>query len=119
MPTEPRTYDLKPSKIRNATREPDVIVRECKKCLKVYKGNGQICPYCGFNNGKTRQQIEYDEKMELERVTEIQRKQARIEVGMCKDLNSLIELGKRRGYKNPKYWAMMILTARNEKIKKI
>ena len=119
MPTEPRTYDLKPSKIRNATREPDVIVRECKKCLRVYRGNGPVCPYCGFNNGKTKQQIEYDEKMELERITEVERKKARMEVGMCKDLEALIELGKKRGYKNPKYWALMILNARSSKIKKI
>ena len=117
MPTEPRVYDLKPQKIRNATREPDVLVRMCKNCLLVYSGVQSKCPYCGFENGKTQKQIEIDYKAELERITELKRKQARREVGMCQDRASLIELGKRRGYKNPAYWADTILTARQQKLK--
>ncbi len=117
MPTEKRIYDLTNThKIRNSSREPDVIVRECKECLRVYKGNTPICPYCGANNGKTKKQIEADEKAELERITAIKRKQARMEVGMAKSLNELIEIGKKRGYKNPRYWAQNILTARRNKI---
>ena len=119
MPTEPRLYELKPQKIRNASREPDVIVRCCKQCLRVYAGNSSVCPYCGFNNGKTKKQIEADEKAELERITEIKRKQARMEVGMAKTLSELIVIGERRGYKNARYWAMSVLNARNNKIKKI
>lgn len=119
MPTEKRIYDLKPSKIRNSSREPDVIVRCCKSCFRVYAGKNPICPYCGFNNGKTRKEIEADEKAELERITELKRKQARQEVGMAKDLESLIEIGKKRGYKNPRYWAQVILESRKNKCKNI
>ncbi len=115
MPTEKREYTLKPQKIRNATREPDVIVRECKNCLKVYSGSSSVCPYCGHNNGKTRREIEQEEKAELERVTELHRKQARIEVGMARTESQLIEIGRKRGYKNPVYWARCILTSRNKK----
>ncbi len=116
MPTESRIYTLNNNiKIRNATREPDVIVRMCKHCFRVYKGNGRICPYCGSDNGKTKKQIEADEKAELERITEIKRKQARMEVGMAKTEAELIEIGKRRGYKNPRYWAQMIINSRNKK----
>lgn len=117
MPTEARNYSLtNNTRIRNASREPDVIVRQCKNCLRVYAGNKPICPYCGTDNGKTKKQIEQDEKAELERITEIKRKQARQEVGMARDLESLVEIGKKRGYKNPKYWAMTILQARRNKI---
>jgi superfamily II DNA or RNA helicase len=117
MPTEQRIYDLKPSKIRNASREPDVLVRMCKNCLLVYAGKNSICPYCGFENGKTKKQIEADEKAELERITEIKRKQARQEVGMAKTESELIAIGKKRGYKNPRYWAQMILSSRKNKLK--
>ena len=118
MPTEQRIYTLKSSKIRNASREPDLIVRQCKKCLRVYAGNNPVCPYCGYNNGKTKKQIEADEKAELERITEIKRKQARQEVGMARTEAELIDIARRRGYKNPKYWADTILTARQNKLKK-
>ena len=119
MPTEKRIYSLQPSKIRNVTREPDVLVRECKHCFRVYLGTSRICPYCGHDNGKTRQQIQQEEKAELERVTAIKRKQARMEVGMAKTEAELIAIGKKRGYRNPGYWARCILTSRNNSIKKI
>lgn len=116
MPTEPRIYTLNNNiKIRNASREPDIIVRMCKHCFRVYKGNDRICPYCGADNGKTKKQIEEDEKAELEKITEIKRKQARIEVGMAKTEAELIAIGKRRGYKNPVYWARAILNSRRNK----
>jgi len=116
MPTEKREYTLSNTvRVRNPSREPDLLVRQCKNCLKVYKGNGPICKYCGFDNGKTRKQIEEDKKAELERITEIKRKQARMEVGMAKDLESLINIGIKRGYKNPRYWAQQILDARFRK----
>lgn len=116
MPTEPRIYTLNNNvKIRNVSREPDIIVRMCKHCFRVYKGNDRICPYCGADNGKTKKQIEEDEKAELEKITEIKRKQARIEVGMAKTEAELIAIGKRRGYKNPVYWARAILNGRRNK----
>ena len=114
MPTEKREYTLTHTKIRNVTREPDVIVRECKHCFRVYKGSARICPYCGHDNGKTKQQIEADEKAELERITEIHRKQARREVGMARTEEDLIAIGRKRGYKNPVYWAKMILASRRK-----
>ena len=115
MPTEKREYSLTHTKIRNVTREPDVIVRECKHCLRVYKGGDRICPYCGHDNGKTRKQIEQEQKAELEKVTALHRKQARQEVGMARTEAQLVEIGKKRGYKNPIYWARMILAGRNKK----
>jgi uncharacterized OB-fold protein len=116
MPTEKRIYTMEQVKIRNASREPDLLVRMCNKCFLVYKGNGRICPYCGFDNGKTKKQIEQDTKAELERVTAIKQKEARREVAMARDEKELVEIGKRRGYKNPVYWAKMIITSRRKKI---
>ena len=119
MPTEKRIYTMQSQKIRNSNREPDVLVRECKNCLLVYRGINRICPYCGYDNGKTRKEIEQEAKAELERVTELHRKQARREVGMAKTEAELIAIGQKRGYKNARYWARCILASRNKNIKNI
>lgn len=119
MPTEKREYSLKPTKIRNPNREPDLIIRVCEKCFRAYPGTERICPYCGHDNGKTKREIEQDRKAELERITEIKRKQARMEVGMATSESELIAIGIKRGYKNPRYWARAVLAARQNRIKKI
>ena len=115
MPTEKRIYTLQHTKIRNSSREPELLVRTCKKCLLVYPGTARICPYCGNDNGKTIKQIEEDNKAELERITALHRKQARQEVGMAKTEAELIAIATKRGYKNPRYWANMILHGRKSK----
>ena len=119
MPTEKRIYDMKPTRIRNASREPDIIVRECKNCLRVYKGNDSKCPYCGYENGKTKKQIEADEKAELERITKEKLKAEKREVGMARTESELINIGKKRGYKNPYYFAKMVLEGRKRKYNKV
>lgn len=116
-PTEQRIYNMKYTRIRNASREPELIVRECKHCLRVYKGTNNICPYCGHDNGKTRKQIEEDRKAELEKMTKDKLKRERMEVGMAKTVHELAEIGRRRGYKNPEYWARCVLAARDNKLK--
>lgn len=116
-PTEKRIYTLdeKQPRVKNPSREPEVTCRECSNCLRVYRGTDPICPYCGFDNKKTRKQIETEEKAELERITEIKKKQKRMEVGMTKDFDALVELGKQRGYKNPYVWAMFVYNSRLKK----
>lgn len=113
MPTEKREWSLNTQiKVRNKNAEPDLITRQCKHCYRVYKGTASICPYCGFDNGKTRKQIEIEEKEELEKINKIKRKQ----VGMARTEAELIAIGKARGYKNPYFWAKCVLKGRTNKI---
>lgn len=116
-PTEKRTYSLTDTdkRIRNSSRQPEVTARECKACFRVYKGTDPICPYCGNNNGKTRKQIEADEKAELEKIEKLEKKRARMEIGMAKDYGALVKLAVERGYKNPSWWAKKILSSRKKK----
>lgn len=109
-PTEKRVYTLDDNgpRIRNASREPEVTCRECSNCLRVYRGTDPICPYCGFDNKKTRKQIKEDEKAELERVETIERKKKRKEQGMAQSYEELVEIGKKRGMKNPRGWAWYV-----------
>jgi len=113
-PTEPREYTLdeKMVRVKNPSREPEVLARECTNCLRVYRGIDPICPYCGFDNHKTRKQIEADEKAELERIEKIEKRKKRQEVGMAKTYEELVELGRKRGMKNPHGWAYYVMSNR-------
>lgn len=113
LPTERREWSLtKDSKARNVSGEEDIIVRRCHRCELIYSGTSSICPYCGNDNGKTKRQIETDKAIELEKIETVERKKARKEVGMARNLDDLIAIGKARGYKNPTYWAKMVLNGR-------
>ena len=95
LPDDDRSWSL--TKKIKAHRDSETLhIRECKSCFRVYPGNQRICPYCGFDNGKTKKEIEIEQKAELEKITELKKKQERIEVGMCKDFNSLVALGKQQ-----------------------
>lgn len=118
LPDEDRQWSLS-KKMRQHKNTDTLNIRECKNCFRVYGGSNKICPYCGFDNGKTKKEIEIEQKAKLERITELKKKQERIEVGICKDFASLVALAKKRNYRNPAYWANTILYARNKKIKKI
>ncbi len=117
MPTDDRKWSLKKKiKARNPSGEKDIITRMCENCFRIYPGTSRICPYCQHDNGKTRKQIEEEQQAELVKITELKKKQERREVGMCRDLQSLIALAQKRGYKNPVYWARTIINARERKI---
>jgi len=117
-PTEPRYYtlDIKDTKIRNASREPDLLVRECKHCFRVYKGNNSICPYCGCDNGKTKKQIEQEQQAELERITAINKRNYNYAKIQAQTMPELVAFAKKQGYKNPQGWAYHIFMSRKRKI---
>lgn len=99
MPTEHREWTLdKQIKCRNPSSSPDVLVRECKNCFRVYRGNGRICPYCGYDNGKTQKQIEEDKKAELQEIQNFIKKSNRMQVGMAKTKAELQQIANERGY---------------------
>ena len=116
-PTEKREYTLdeKQIRIKNPSREPEVTARECSNCLRVYRVTDPICPYCGFDNKKTRKQIKEDEKAELERIQKIERVQKSREQGMAKSYEELVQIGYKRGIKNPRGWAWYVWNGRKNK----
>ena len=99
-------------KCPNPSGEAEVKIRQCSKCFRVYQGTDRICPYCGNDNGKTRKEIQQEKEEELERITKIEKKKARMEQGMAKTMEDLIKIAKQRGYKNPRGWAWYIYNSR-------
>ena len=99
------TLDSKVKQQRNESAEPDILTRQCKNCFKVYAGNNRICPYCNFDNGKTKKQIEQEKQAELERITEIKKRQDKNDLKQAnKSLEALKEYGRKHNY-SP-YWAI-------------
>lgn len=113
LPTDHREWSLS-GRVRayNPSAEPDVTARMCGQCLRVYAGVGAACPYCGHHNGKTRAQIQADEKAELERIESATRIESRKKQGRAKTYAELVQLGRERGYKRPEQWARYIIQAR-------
>ena len=105
MPTEDREWSLNQKIVcQNRSGERDILTRQCGNCFKVYQGTNRICPYCGFDNGKTRKELKEEEKAELERIEKLERKKKKEET-KNKSYEELVKIGYQRGYKNPEYWA--------------
>lgn len=115
LPTDNREWSLS-GRMRayNPSGEPDVTARLCHTCMRIYAGTSAVCPYCGANNGKTRQQIEADEKAELERIEAAERMESRKKQGRAQTYDDLVKLGRERGYKHPDYWARHIMKSRGK-----
>lgn len=99
LPDDDREWSLngRDKRTRHKT-ENTVKARVCENCFRTYSGSGAVCPYCGHNNGKTRAEIERDEKAELERITAENRKQKRMEVGRARTLDDLKRIARERNY---------------------
>lgn len=109
MPDDPRKWSLSaPMKARNPNGAKDVLCRQCNNCLRTYPGLNRICPFCGFDNGKTRREIEQDRKADLALIKAVQRDERR----NARSFDELVELGRKRGYKNPRGWAWHIIVGR-------
>ena len=113
-PTEKRVYTLdeKQTRVKNPSREPEVTCRECSKCLRVYRGTEPICPYCGADNKKTRKQIKEEKEAELERIEKLEKVNRKREQGMAQTYEELVEIGRRRGFKNYRGWAWIVWNSR-------
>ena len=110
LPDDEREWSLERIKrVRTkAGDEPKVLIRNCPNCFKVYPASiGVVCPYCQFNVGKTKEEIEYDEKQELIKLEAFERKTKRMEVGMAKTKADLERIAKERGYARGWVYNMM------------
>lgn len=108
LPDDDREWNLQGRKKRTRQKEENTIrARVCENCFRTYAGSGAVCPYCGNDNGKTRAEIEADERAELERITAENRKQKRMEVGRARTREELERIARERGYSRGWVWKQM------------
>lgn len=119
LPDDPRVWTLEGSKKkkrgeRDAT--PAANVKQCEGCYAVFSATLRCCPNCGKVVECTVRKIEQKAgqliQMTKEYITEQQYKR-RLEVGQCRTLEDLVNIGKQRNY-HPD-WAMRIWDARQTK----
>ena len=107
LPDDDREWSLQGRKKRSRQKEQNTVrARVCENCFRTYSGDNRICPYCGYQQPKTQREIEQDEKAELERITEQNRKNRRMEVGMAKTLDDLKRIATERNYARGWVYAM-------------
>jgi len=130
LPDMEREWSLEGDKKRkrSASDEPDVTIATCPECFTVHEP-APVCPGCGYMYpAKVRKLIQEDgelveitaseqmrlrlEQEEAKRRESLERKR---EDAKADTLESLIELGKKRGYKFPKLWAEKLWAARQNR----
>ena len=101
--------------IRKRDREKAPSVKVCPRCFAAMASAKSECPECGHVFTSERRELQHvdGQLQELEH-----RQAARIrnaEQAQADSLETLVELGKRRGMKNPRGWARHVLAARQAK----
>jgi len=94
-------------------KEATIAVRTCRKCFSCYTG-GNECPECGYINPAQERVIEQTagELMEIKQAEIAAQRARKNQQSNALSMEQLIQLGKQRGYKNPKFWALKIHQAR-------
>lgn len=120
MPTETHIWSLSHSvtKRKEFNSDGSLSIRQCANCFRCFK-TAPICPYCGEEYKVKGRELKSIKDVELKRIEAVQkeeeeqqRKEARREQGRCKSYQELLELAKKRGYKNPSGWAYFIMKGR-------
>ena len=92
-------------------REAAPSVKVCPKCFSAMPSVKQICPDCGHEFVAERRELQTVDG----ELVEVQRREAKREQATASTLEDLIQIGTRRGMKNPAGWARHVLAARQTK----
>lgn len=114
LPDEIREWSLDGKADRKKTVN-SVHIRICKKCFAAMKNTVTECQWCGYVFPIQAREIEMVEGDLVEIDPEQIRLSRKQEQGSAHDEASLIELGKKRGYKRPELWARHLMLARKRK----
>lgn len=120
LPDDDRNWDLDnpPRKRRELSPEGNFYIRCCPECYMTF-ATAPVCPFCHAEYPLHPREIQAKQEIELQRITaeeaarvEAAKKKSRIEQGRANTFEELVQLGKKRGYKNPAFWAAQIMRGR-------
>ena len=100
-----------------STRKP--TIRQCPQCYCVHKPQLRTCPECGYEYPVQQREITHEDGELVELDPRAMRRQKAFEQINADSVEKLIELGKRRKYKNPAKWAAHVWTARQRKLGRV
>lgn len=120
LPDDDREWSLgEPLKRKQRTDgNGDFYIRCCPECYMTFK-TAPVCPFCGAEYPLHPREIQAREEIELKRITaeemariEAEKKRARAEQGRAQTFEELVAIGKKKGYKNPAFWATQVMRGR-------
>lgn len=114
LPCEDRDWSLNGDAKQGKKKKDEDIqkIKECPKCYCVH-APAPRCPECGHVYAVTPADDVLHVDGELQEVDkESMRLKAKYEQANAGSIEALIELGKKRGYKNPTFWAAKVYTSR-------
>lgn len=123
LPDDDREWSLeKPLKRRpRLDDQGNFYLRCCPECFMTYP-TAPVCPFCGTAYPLHPREIQAKEEIKLARISaeEAERvaaakKASRIEQGRAQSFEELVALGRKRGYKNPAFWAANIMRGRHRR----
>jgi len=85
----------------------------CEKCYEVYAPGPAACPYCGeVSQPKYKPpKVVEGELMEMEQAERLEAVKERMQ---ARSFEALVEIGRKRGYTSPEYWAMSVMGGRGQ-----
>ncbi len=96
LPTDIQEWSLEGIK-KHKKSDPSLIsLRQCLQCYSCHKPS-DVCPYCGYVYPVTIRQLA-EQAGELKELTVIEKKQKRMEVGMCRTQNEITAIAFERKY---------------------
>lgn len=119
LPDDARQWSLSGIDKRKSTSSAGPAVTQCKSCYGVHRAGLMACPYCGVGRVlQSREVEEVDGKLvEIDRAAarereELRKHRERAEQVAAKTTAELVQLGRRRGMKNPGWWAINVMKGR-------
>jgi superfamily II DNA or RNA helicase len=118
MPDEAREWKLTTEIIHRKRKVAGV--RVCPKCFAASPPRAKTCVDCShvFPIAPRQELEERDGELVELTAEQIARRRGRQEQGQIKELQELIELGRRKGYKDPQAWALFVWNGRAAKKRK-
>ena len=110
LPTDERSWSLE-GKVRRQSGERALSVRVCPRCFACLPSGQPVCSECGHEFAPERRTITTVEGELVE--VEARQREVRREQATAATLEELIQVGQRRGMKNPHGWARHVMAARS------
>lgn len=117
MPDDPRDWSLLGRQEKRGKKDGEnVASRQCEKCYAVSPAAASKCRECGHVFPVQKREIEEVDGVLSEVEIARARREAARDQATAKTLEDLIELGRRRGFKNPAGWAKHVHEARQKRV---
>lgn len=115
LPDEKRDWSLEGSRNNKKNSEKKTSVKICPKCFAAQASGKPACGYCGFQFPIEGRKISAKEGDLIEIDPAVYRRRRMAEQGKVTTFEDLVEIGKKRGYKNAYLWAKYVFNARQAK----